>query len=68
MTVSATSLGSRPRSRWTAALASRLEGPLLAPIRAFRLAYLPLLSVYLASGALGMIAVADSSGSSSPSP
>ena len=33
---------------------------MLAPIRAFRLAYLPLLTVYLASGALGLIAVADS--------
>ena len=33
---------------------------MLAPIRAFRLAYLPLLTVYLASGALGIIAVADS--------
>jgi BT1 family len=60
VTVSATSLGSRPRSRWIAALASRLEGPVLAPIRAFRVAYLPLLTVYLASGALGIIAVADS--------
>src|SRR5262245_6947023 len=37
----------------------RLEGPLLAPVRGFRLAYLPLLTVYLASGALGLIAVAD---------
>ena len=36
-----------------------MEAPLLAPARAFRLAYLPLLSVYLASGALGIIAVAD---------
>jgi hypothetical protein len=33
--------------------------PLAAPIRGFRLAYLPLLGVYLASGALGIIAVAD---------
>lgn len=33
---------------------------MLAPIRAFRIAYLPLLTVYLASGALGIIAVADS--------
>jgi hypothetical protein len=39
---------------------ARLELPLLAPIRAFRLAYLPLLTIYLASGALGLIAVADS--------
>jgi hypothetical protein len=40
-------------------LRARLEGPLLAPVRGFRLAYLPLLGVYLASGALGLIAVAD---------
>jgi BT1 family len=39
---------------------SRLEGPIMAPIRAFRLAYLPLVMIYLASGALGLIAVADS--------
>jgi membrane carboxypeptidase/penicillin-binding protein len=38
---------------------SGLEAPLLAPIRAFRLAYLPLLTIYLASGALGIVAVAD---------
>src|SRR5262245_18904656 len=40
-------------------LRSALPAPLLAPVRGFRLAYLPLLSVYLASGALGIIAVAD---------
>ncbi len=44
---------------WRRILKSRLEAPLLAPVRAFRLAYLPLLSIYLASGALGIIAVAD---------
>ena len=38
----------------------RLEGPIMAPIRAFRLAYLPLVTIYLASGALGLVAVADS--------
>jgi hypothetical protein len=32
---------------------------LAAPVQGFRPAYLPLLSVYLASGALGLIAVAD---------
>ena len=37
-----------------------LQRALLAPIRAFRLAYLPLLMVYFAYGALGLIAVADS--------
>jgi hypothetical protein len=41
------------------ALAARLSAPLVAPIRGFRLAYLPLLAVYLASGALGLVAVAD---------
>src|SRR5689334_7848126 len=50
----------RPWTRlWPAALASRLSTLLIAPVRGFRLAYLPLLSVYLASGALGLIAVAD---------
>jgi hypothetical protein len=38
----------------------RLAATLLTPLRAFRLAYLPLLSIYLASGALGIVAVADS--------
>src|SRR5262245_26389395 len=33
--------------------------PLAAPVRGLRRAYLPLLGVYLASGALGLIAVAD---------
>lgn len=41
-------------------LRERLATTLLAPVRAFRIAYLPLLTVYLASGALGLIAVADS--------
>lgn len=40
-------------------LRMRLEAPLLAPVRGFRLAYLPVLSIYLASGALGLVAVAD---------
>ena len=46
------SLGDRVRDRLTRAL--------LAPIRAFRPQYLPLLMVYFAYGALGIIAVADS--------
>jgi len=50
----------QPRLRLAALLKSRLEGPVLAPIRAFRAAYLPLLTIYLASGALGLVAVADS--------
>jgi MFS family permease len=37
-----------------------LTRAVLAPIRAFRLQYLPLLMVYFAYGALGIIAVADS--------
>ena len=37
-----------------------LTRAVLAPIRAFRLPYLPLLMVYFAYGALGIIAVADS--------
>ena len=39
---------------------SRLEAAVVAPIRAFRLAYLPLLMIYFAYGALGITAVADS--------
>ncbi len=40
--------------------AERLETALLNPIRAFRLRYLPLLMVYFAYGALGLVAVAES--------
>lgn len=39
---------------------STLADTVLAPVRAFRVVYLPLLSIYLASGALGIVAVADS--------
>lgn len=46
-----------PDSRW---LAEKLETALLTPIRAFRLRYLPLLMVYFAYGALGIIAIAES--------
>jgi hypothetical protein len=46
----APALARRGRALWRA---------LAAPVQGFRLAYLPLLSVYLASGALGLIAVAD---------
>jgi MFS family permease len=38
----------------------RLREALAAPVRAFRLAYLPLLMVYFAYGALGIVAVAES--------
>ncbi len=41
-------------------LQSALQRALLAPVRAFRLAYLPLLMIYFAYGALGITAVADS--------
>jgi hypothetical protein len=40
--------------------ARRLETALLNPIRAFRIRYLPLLMVYFAYGALGLIGVAES--------
>ena len=48
------------RMRLVGLYRQRLEAPLMAPIRAFRIAYLPLLIIYLASGAIGLIAVADS--------
>jgi MFS family permease len=51
------------RARSTASRArraDRLEAAVLAPVRAFRLAYLPLLMVYFAYGALGITTVADS--------
>ena len=41
-------------------VAERLESALLNPIRAFRPRYLPLMMVYFAYGALGLIAVAES--------
>src|SRR5215813_6675164 len=37
----------------------QLEKALLAPVRAMRLSYLPLLMVYFAYGAMGLIAVAQ---------
>jgi MFS family permease len=39
---------------------SQLEAAVLAPIRAFRWTYLPLLMVYFAYGALGIVAIAQS--------
>lgn len=39
---------------------ARIEAALVTPIREFRVAYLPLLMVYFAYGALGITAVADS--------
>lgn len=41
-------------------LKKKLETALLNPIRAFRLRYLPLLMVYFAYGALGIITIAES--------
>jgi hypothetical protein len=41
-------------------LKAQLQRALLAPIKAFRLTYLPLLMVYFAYGALGIIAIAQS--------
>ena len=41
-------------------LKAQLAAELLNPIRAFRPHYLPLLMVYFAYGALGLIAVAES--------
>ena len=41
-------------------LRRQLENALLNPVRAFRPRYLPLLMVYFAYGALGLIAVAES--------
>lgn len=41
-------------------LRRQLEAAFLAPVRAFRWAYLPLLMVYFAYGALGIVAIAQS--------
>ena len=48
------------RASQPSTIKAQLERALLAPIRAFRLSYLPLLMVYFAYGALGLIAVAQS--------
>jgi MFS family permease len=40
-------------------LREQLQRALVTPVRAFRLAYLPLLMIYFAYGALGLIAVAE---------
>lgn len=41
-------------------MAARLKAAVVAPLRAMRLSYLPLLMVYFAYGATGIVAVADS--------
>ena len=45
-----------PASYWK----EQIESALLAPVRSLRLAYLPLLMVYFAYGAMGLVAVAQS--------
>lgn len=55
MTISATTF-----STFSSRIRTLLTRAVLAPIRAFRLQYLPLLMVYFAYGALGIVAVADS--------
>ncbi len=52
----ATPLARSFASRW----GERLSQAVMAPVRAFRIAYVPLLMVYFAYGALGLFAVADS--------
>jgi hypothetical protein len=47
--------GSRPADYWR----ERIERVLLAPVRAMRREYLPLLMVYFAYGAMGLTAVAE---------
>ena len=50
-----------PVSIWNRAyLKEQLEKALLNPFRAFRIAYLPLLMVYFAYGAMGITAIAES--------
>ncbi|NJO32832.1 MAG: hypothetical protein HC869_06520 [Rhodospirillales bacterium] len=47
---------SAPASYWR----QQIENALLAPIRALRVTYLPLLMVYFAYGAMGLVGVAQS--------
>jgi len=49
----------RDQRKLSLVLGKRLEGALLAPIRAMRLRYLPLLMVYFAYGALGLTGIAE---------
>ncbi len=50
----------RPALQSTHPLAAAFTRAVLAPVRAYRRQYLPLLMIYFAYGALGLIAVADS--------
>jgi hypothetical protein len=54
-----TSMAAAGRVRLEALVQAWVAAPVLAPLRGFRVSYLPLLSIYLASGALGIVAVAD---------
>lgn len=54
------STNTSPAASVQARIAANLERVLLAPVRAMRREYLPLLMVYFAYGALGLTAVADS--------
>ena len=49
-----------PEPGWPAVAAERLKAALLTPVRAMRMRYLPLLMVYFAYGALGLVAIAES--------
>src|SRR5262245_8893361 len=49
----------RDQRKLSLVLGKRLEGALLAPIRAMRARYLPLLMVYFAYGALGLTGIAE---------
>ncbi|MGI9381702.1 MAG: hypothetical protein ACR2PO_00985 [Methyloligellaceae bacterium] len=49
-----------PEPGWSSAAAERLKAALVAPVRAMRARYLPLLMVYFAYGALGLVAIAES--------
>ena len=44
---------------WLSTLGEQLQSAVLAPVRAFRLSYLPPMMVYLAYGVLGITAIAD---------
>lgn len=49
-----------PPASWREAVSVRLKAALVGPVKAMRLRYLPLLMVYFAYGALGLVAIAES--------
>jgi hypothetical protein len=55
--MTAASPARRPLDR--RALLDKLKAALLTPIRAMRLRYLPLLMIYYAYGALGLVGIAE---------